>query len=78
MVQAITEAARKLGNTPTICRKCYVHPLIIETYMAGKLLEAVEQESSDKDAPWALDAIERHVLHLLQRQIAETRKSERT
>lgn len=76
VVQAITEAARKLGNTPTICRKCYVHPLIIETYMAGKLLEAVEQETTDKDAPWALDAIERHVLHLLQRQIADARKSE--
>ncbi|MGX8883951.1 DNA topoisomerase IB [Methylovorus sp. SPW-M1] len=76
VVQAITEAARKLGNTPTICRKCYVHPLIIETYMAGKLLEAVEQETTDKDAPWAMDAIERHVLHLLQRQIVDARKSE--
>lgn len=25
----------KLGNTVTICRKCYIHPVVIERYMAG-------------------------------------------
>src|SRR5262249_50079035 len=29
---AIRTVAARLGNTPTICRKCYVHPEIITTY----------------------------------------------
>jgi DNA topoisomerase-1 len=33
---AIDDVAGSLGNTPTICRKCYVHPALIETYLAGE------------------------------------------
>lgn len=33
---AITEVSGKLGNTVTICRKCYIHPVVIERYMAGQ------------------------------------------
>jgi DNA topoisomerase-1 len=29
---AIANVARRLGNTPTICRKCYVHPALVEAY----------------------------------------------
>jgi DNA topoisomerase I len=32
---AIETVAMSLGNTPTICRKCYVHPALLETYLAG-------------------------------------------
>lgn len=32
---AIETVSASLGNTPTICRKCYVHPLVLETYLAG-------------------------------------------
>lgn len=32
---AIEQVAGSLGNTPTICRKCYVHPELIETYLDG-------------------------------------------
>jgi DNA topoisomerase-1 len=35
--RVLCEVARKLGNTPTICRKSYVHPIVIETYLAGEL-----------------------------------------
>jgi len=34
---AIEQVAGSLGNTPTICRKCYVHPALIETYLNGGL-----------------------------------------
>lgn len=38
---AVTEVMRSvskvLGNTPAICRKCYVHPAIVEAYLAGDL-----------------------------------------
>jgi DNA topoisomerase-1 len=34
---AIKQVSGTLGNTPTICRKCYVHPLLIESYLEGTL-----------------------------------------
>jgi len=34
----ICAVAELLGNTPAICRKCYVHPEIIEAYSAGILI----------------------------------------
>jgi len=34
---AIEEAAELLGNTVTVCRKCYVHPAILEAYEKGAL-----------------------------------------
>jgi DNA topoisomerase-1 len=41
---AIERVASRLGNTPTICRKCYVHPAILDLYLEGNLaLEAEAQ-----------------------------------
>jgi DNA topoisomerase-1 len=40
IVHAIEVAAQHLGNTPAICRKCYVHPEIIDAYLNGTLLNA--------------------------------------
>jgi DNA topoisomerase-1 len=37
VVAAIAKVADQLGNTPSVCRKCYVHPLVIESYLAGSL-----------------------------------------
>jgi DNA topoisomerase I len=45
---ALEKVSGRLGNTPTICRKCYVHPEVINAYMDGSLLleikSAVEGE----------------------------------
>jgi DNA topoisomerase-1 len=35
VVRAIEEVAERLGNTPAICRKCYVHPQVITAYLDG-------------------------------------------
>ena len=35
--RVLCDVAKKLGNTPAICRKSYVHPIVIETYLAGEL-----------------------------------------
>jgi DNA topoisomerase I len=35
--QVIHDVAARLGNTPTICRKCYIHPDIQQTYLDGEL-----------------------------------------
>jgi DNA topoisomerase I len=45
---AIEKVAGKLGNTPTICRKCYVHPEVLNSYMDGRLvLELKEKAESE-------------------------------
>jgi DNA topoisomerase I len=35
VVQAIDAVAQRLGNTRAVCRKCYIHPAVIETYLNG-------------------------------------------
>jgi DNA topoisomerase I len=34
---AIKAVAARLGNTPAICRKCYVHPEVLAAYLDGNL-----------------------------------------
>src|SRR5205085_2116751 len=41
IVQAIESVAERLGNTPAVCRKCYVHPAVIEAYVDGTMLETL-------------------------------------
>jgi DNA topoisomerase-1 len=49
---AIENVAARLGNTPTICRKCYVHPEVLTSYLNGNLVleikSAVEGELRDE------------------------------
>ena len=70
---AIERVSARLGNTPTICRKCYVHPAVVNSYMSGELLleikEEVDAELRD-DLP-KLKPEEVAVLTLLERRIAQ-------
>jgi DNA topoisomerase-1 len=45
IVKAIETVARCLGNTPSVCRKCYVHPDIIDSYLDGSLIETLKQRA---------------------------------
>ncbi|HWA38847.1 MAG TPA: DNA topoisomerase IB [Burkholderiales bacterium] len=38
LVQAVDEVARQLGNTKAVCRKCYIHPAVLDGYVDGRLL----------------------------------------
>lgn len=82
IVRAIESVAQKLGNTPSVCRKCYVHPAVIESYLDGSMLEALRQRAREElaDDVHALRAEEAAVLGLLQQRLqmenpAATRKS---
>jgi DNA topoisomerase I len=48
VVAAIEKVARQLGNTPAICRKCYVHPDILDAYMSGELVKMIEAKIADR------------------------------
>jgi len=73
--QAIEMAANHLGNTKAICRKCYVHPGIIDTYLEGTLLDTfqrceVTENASGKEYE-GLRPDEQKVLQFLKGQFAE-------
>lgn len=36
---AIEQVAERLGNTPAVCRRCYIHPAVLEAYLEGSLHE---------------------------------------
>lgn len=44
IVRAIETVAGKLGNTPSVCRKCYVHPAVLEAYLEGMTLPEAEAD----------------------------------
>lgn len=46
ILEAIESVARKLGNTKAICRKCYVHPLVLEAHMDGTLAKLFDARAS--------------------------------
>ena len=35
--------AKILGNTPTVCRKCYVHPVVLDSYLDGEMSGSVQR-----------------------------------
>ena len=48
VVAAIKSVSSRLGNTPSVCRKCYIHPAVLEQYFSGAMLKAVEAEVADE------------------------------
>ena len=40
---AIDAVSKILRNTPAICRKCYIHPAVLETYLSGEPIEGLKR-----------------------------------
>jgi DNA topoisomerase I len=45
VVRAVEKVAKHLGNTPTICRRCYIHPAVLEGYLDGTMLQALAENT---------------------------------
>jgi len=73
VVRAIESVAAKLGNTPSVCRKCYVHPAVLDAYMDGTMLEGLRALAEEKlvEDLHALQPEEAAVLAMLQRRLAQ-------
>ncbi|MBZ2208189.1 DNA topoisomerase IB [Massilia soli] len=71
IVRAIESVAEKLGNTPSICRKCYVHPAIIDAYLEGTVLEALRTRAEKElvEELHDLQPEEAAVLAMLQQRL---------
>ena len=71
VVEAIKSVAERLGNTPSVCRKCYVHPAVLEAYLGGmstkEAKEKIEEEIEEHTT-----ALKREELALLE--LLESRK----
>ena len=69
---AIERVSARLGNTATICRKCYVHPAVLNTYMSGELLLEIKEEvdAELRENLPRLKPEEAAVLALLERRLA--------
>ncbi|NJM08434.1 hypothetical protein HC891_23035 [Candidatus Gracilibacteria bacterium] len=68
--EAIKQTATRLGNTPAISRKSYIHPLLITSHNEGSLLEQLEglRDQARAQCPARLAADEALVLHWLEMQ----------
>lgn len=72
VVAAIESVAKRLGNTPAICRRCYVHPEVIDAYLDGAMTETLkaraERELSESLSD--LEGEEAAVFAFLQERLA--------
>ena len=63
---AIRKTAHRLGNTPSVCRKYYVHPKVLDAFLDGSLFEAMSNPGLDPIGnSFGLSAEEVAVLKLL-------------
>jgi DNA topoisomerase-1 len=65
VVAAIKSVAERLGNTPSVCRKCYVHPAVLDHYLSGTMLQALESEVAE-EVDKQLHALRQEEFALLQ------------
>jgi DNA topoisomerase I len=72
VVRAIEDVARQLGNTPAICRKCYVHPAVLEAYAEGVTLQSFKNrvERTIAEGLEGLKPEEAAVLAFLQERLS--------
>ena len=68
---AIKAVAKKLGNKPSTCRKYYIHPAVLDSYMDAALLDGMKR-FSDADSPTELRCEEMFVLDLVTSRQPET------
>lgn len=50
VVSAIESVAAKLGNTRAVCRKCYIHPAVLDAYLDGETVESIRQRADEEIA----------------------------
>jgi DNA topoisomerase I len=72
IVRAVETVAKRLGNTKAVCRKCYIHPAILDAYVDRSMLKTVaDRARRAARKPGDLTEAETAVLALLQRRLAK-------
>jgi len=63
-VKVVKQVAQQLGNTPAVCRKSYIHPGVLESYLAGSL--QLKRTKTSRDRALGIWAIERDLIRFLK------------
>ena len=73
VVAAIESVAKRLGNTKAVCRKCYIHPAILDAYMDGATIQTIRTRAAKlaKSRP-GLTVEEAAVVGLIERRLRKT------
>ena len=72
MVRAIETVAARLGNTKAVCRKCYIHPAVLDAYLDGSLAARLKERVAAElkiAKQHGLDEDEASVLRMLERKL---------
>ena len=69
VADAIAKVAEHLGNTPAVCKKSYVYPGVVDTFLTSGGLELVAKPAANASAH-ALDRHERAVVRLIEGIVA--------
>jgi DNA topoisomerase I len=70
IVSAVETVAKRLGNTKAVCRKCYIHPAILESYMDGSTVQILaDRARRESRSSNDLSEAEAVVLGFLQRRL---------
>ena len=72
--QAVESVAKRLGNTPTVCRACYIHPAVIDAWIDGDMLRNA-RKATHLRRRGTLPSDEAWVLRLLQRRLEPRRRN---
>jgi DNA topoisomerase I len=70
VVRAIESVAKRLGNTQTVCRKCYIHPAILDAYMDGDTIATLQARTARLRRAGALTPEESAVVTLIEKRLA--------
>jgi DNA topoisomerase I len=75
ILRAIEAVAKMLGNTPTVCRKCYIHPTILDSYLEGGTIEVLRERTGKKirTALGEMKPAEAAVMVLLRRRLQQSK-----
>lgn len=76
VVAAIEHVAQRLGNTPSVCRKCYIHPTVLQSYLDGATLAVLRAKTDDvlHHGSAGLSEAERAVLAFLRGRLRRDAK----
>ncbi len=75
IVEAVKSVSSRLGNTPSVCRKCYVHPQIFDAYLDGHLVATLQRHAGKelRENLLSLSSEEAAVLMLLRDRLTGKR-----
>ena len=71
VVKAIESVAKRLGNTKAVCRKCYIHPAILDAYMDGATIQTIESRARLAKNSTALNTEEAAVVGVIEQRLRQ-------